>query len=431
MSASDLVSSYDFVFNYLQPQGDEIDGSYPYLLITTTSTIPGQVSVNVPGLGFHQTNWISNQALLNITLPTSVYLFGHQNQQNKSIIVRSEVPISVHAMYVYASYRTTGFSVLPTTLLGQEYFVSSFEPHDSEQSEFSIAALDVQTQVTIDTRNTPSGGLQTQQLTLEPYQSWQFISTNDLTGARIRASRPVCVMSGATGVRLEATTGGPEYLIQNLLPVKNLGTRYVLSPFVGRTSGFIYRLIATEDNTVLNFPRDSSTVTLEVAGRDIHQGSSDEVVVVISNKPILVAQFAKSHHSDSLGDTFMLIIPPITSRDMGDITFPVTYLSTSSEQQSYVSVTVPCEHVDELILDDQATNWVDNRLEVDIESTLYCVVRQPVSPGVHKLSVSSQGKFPYDAFVYGFGKYVAYALSLWRDQERDTKSITASSSKGK
>ena len=405
----------DYVFTFLEPQNDEITNSLPYLLVTTSSINPTSVSVSVPGISFHNVSTVSREKLANISLPIEIYLTGTA-KQDKAVFVHSEARVFVHAVYIYKNYRSTGFSVFPTTLLGQSYVVSSNDPDDYEFSEYSITALDEATAVEV--LHPSSVSFTTFRISLEAYQTYQKKSPIDLSGTFIRADKPVSVMSGGSAIHVGSTLGGPEYMIQHVPPIERLGTTYILAPFKDRTSGYETRVIATEPGTEISTAEGSAALRLQrtldsYRYYDITQSTS--VLRITASKPVLVAQFAKSYNADTHGDTFMLIVPPIQTAAKEDISFPVTTLAATADVRSYLSITIDCEHISAITVDGAAIfdTSVWDKQEVAIGQTSYCVLQREYNHGVHHIMTPGQN-VPYEAIVYGFSqKYVAYAFNLW------------------
>ena len=389
------------MFSFLEPRKNN---GISYLLITTSSFSPVSVSVSIPGISFANETVVWRETLANISLPTDVYMKG-TGKQNKAVVVHSEAQIFVHAVYSYRKYHSTGFSIFPTSLLGRKYFVSSYTPDDTEWSEFSITALDTITTVDI----YESGGHSV--VTLSPYQSYQMQSMNDVTGTEIIADKPVSVMAGSSGSYVNHSDGSTEYLIQHIPPVNQLGTSYVLAPFIDRSSGYVFRIIATEPQTVVNVTGLTQLVNIS-QGR-FYEMEAETMQAVVGNKPILVAQYSKSHHTDTFGDAFMLIIPPIKAVPKEDISFPVTTLTQSAELTSYLSITVACDHQSSISVDGItviANEW--NVLQVTAGEMVYCVLRRNFDHGVHHITTPGRN-VPFEAIVYGFSTHVAYTFTLW------------------
>ena len=364
----------------------------------------------MPGILFNNLSTVSREKLANISLPTDVYLRGTA-KQNKAVFVHSEARIFVHAVYIYKSYRSTGFSVFPTTLLGQSYVVSSAEPDSSEYSEYSITALDEATTVEVVGR----GSRFYATINLEAHQTYQEKSLTDLSGTLIRADKPVSVMSGASAVHVGSQLGGPEYMIQHIPPFEQLGTTYILTPFNDRPSGYEAKVITTEPDTV---------ITTTVGGGPEQRAVNvvfinitlTSVVIFTASKPILVAQFAKSYNTDSHGDAFMLIVLPIKAVAKEDVSFPVTTLAASADVTSYLNIKLACENSSSITVDGVTIldTGVWDKQEVAIGQTTYCIFQREYDHGVHHIMTPGQN-VPYEAIVYGFShKNIAYVFSLWR-----------------
>ena len=275
-----------------------------------------------------------------------------------------------------------------------------------------MTALDKATTVDIILKS----GIIIPSITLPPYESYQKKSSTDLTGTYILADKPVSVLSGSSGSHVGSTEGGPEYMIQHIPPIEHLGTSYVLAPFRDRHSGYVSRVIATEPNTTIDFIGSTNSrlsVVKNMSG-DFVENEETSIKAIVANKPVLVAQFALSHQTDSFGDTLMLIVPPIQAVAKEDISFPVTTLAANADARSYLSITIACDHMNSVSVDGHTIDLrVWNYEQIAIGQTSYCVLQRGYDHGVHHIITPGQ-KVPYEAIVYGFShKYVAYAFTLW------------------
>ena len=95
-------------------------------------------------------------------------------------------------------------------------------------------------------------GGQEYQVTLTTYQSYRFDGgrSEDLTGTYIASDNPIDVISRNFS-QVPITNGTTDVLMVQNLPLKSLGTGFILSPFLGRESGYFYKVITANTTTTL------------------------------------------------------------------------------------------------------------------------------------------------------------------------------------
>ena len=243
-----VIGNEDFEVVFAIPEVNTIvENKPPRVLISTTSLNPTSVTLSVPGNDIQHDVIVTRYDYADITLPTLVRLKQGDGLQNRTVIVRASALVSVLVIdNEYGSH--DGFVALNSQQLGTQHYIASYKPyHSSDPSFFCLCALGETTQVTIKTR---AG--QEYDVTLSAYQSYRFDGEifEDLTGTFINSNKPVSVISGIfTWVPI--TIGNIDSLMVQNLPLKSWGTNFVLSPFFGRDSGYIYRVITANTSTSL------------------------------------------------------------------------------------------------------------------------------------------------------------------------------------
>ncbi|MDQ3032249.1 MAG: IgGFc-binding protein [Myxococcota bacterium] len=237
----------------------------------------------------------------------------------------------------------------------------------------------------------------------------------DLTGSRITADRPISVFSGHTCADVPHTAGACDHLETQLAPVPTWGERFATTPMrdPGTSAPNLVRIVAARDDT---------TVTIDPPQRD-HQGamvstveldSGEHVELIIGaaieiegDQPIQVAQMMVGQHISD---------PPL---ERGD---PALTVLVPEEQfrRTYVFVTpssytpvvngqsyllVSREPGDAITLDDREVTATWERVG-DREVALV-----PVGGGTHRLSASE----PVGLIAYGLGEYTSYAYPAGLD----------------
>ena len=396
----------EFIFAFPTPR---YTGGIPYVMITTTSSSPIHVNTSVPGVGFTNSIVVSRHVLGNVSLPTSAYPSG-DGKYNRSIIIRAGGDVSVYGMYGYHSYRSyeqaAGFLVMPTSMLGKKYIVASYALHHySNPAEITVTALNHQTHIKVDIK---IGGAD-QEFVLQPYESCQVSSEIDLTGSIIVADQPVSVMSGMKCANIPVHKSNCEYIAIHLIDVKSYRTHFVLFPFPGQSSNYIFRVIAAERSTKLHiFGIQSEQLVIDLESGRFYEGNSDDIMYISSNKPVMVVHYAQGSTVDSYADPSMIFVPPVSSF-ASSVVFPVTTLPARAPQQTYIIVIILCKYSDNILVDGEYTEWSDilTTSITGLESQ-FCVHRKAVLPGVHSVS-----RFPeeghFSVIVHGVSIYSSYA----------------------
>ncbi|XP_072042618.1 uncharacterized protein [Amphiura filiformis] len=364
-------------------------------------------TVSVPGIEFNQSANLTSVQNVNIVLPheAAFYNVGYSAKRSVAVIVTATDVVSVHGYYgAYRGY--DGFFVLPTTALDNEYFAVGY-PFAFYSSEFAVTAIEDNTTVVI--KGQPP-------VSLQQYESYQFFG-DDVTGLLITADKPVSVISGHQCAKIPSDSSSScDYIMENIPPVKTLGNHYLLTPFLGRTSGYVYRIVAALSGiTNVTISGRNRTVVSLSAGQ-FYEGNvaSDEMLVVTADNSIMVAQYAKGgRDTDGVGDPFMVVIPP-TQRFTNNVTFPVVALTSLDNDppwfvtRYFLSIISGCDSMNSFHLDETPLGVENISLLQTTPDGEYCVLRTPVNPGFHSVT------HPLASFlvlVYGFAYRRGYGYA--------------------
>ena len=352
-------------------------------------------------------------------MPESARVDFGTGKNSKTIIVRSNGFVSVFGID-NEHYAGDGFFVLPSSQLGTRYRIASYTPQkkgdgSSFPSFFSVSAL-ANDETLIDFM-TKSG--EEYSIRLAPFESFRFDGEDneDITGTVLVAGKPVAVLSGVQAdIPANVQTGG-DGLLSMFPPEESWGTNFVMAPYMERKSGYLYRVISTNQTTTLTI---SNVGTIQIQGNECYEGdvTGDTMVRIISDLPVMVVQYMKgfSTESPNKGDPSMLIIPPLQS--FGSyVTFPVIP-RTRTGHVFYINVIIDCINAPGLIFDDSTPMSGWNTLKTSDNE--FCAVRGNVGSGVHSVGHSNPlVKFSViiynsqelaSSYVYpaGFGKYLYF-----------------------
>ena len=390
---------------------------------TDTTTIYG--TYNVAGNGSRRVT-ISSWDIVEAT--------GSEQILNKGIHLISEKPVNVYALS-YSENSSDVAVIYPVESLGTKYYAMCYTPTVSENpngtylhgrnSEFLVVAANDSTEIEI----TPS--VETDQLkpkgvpfkiTLHKGQVYQVQSKNrnnqntrnqgDLTGSMIKSTKPVAFYSGSLSTTVPANSCCWDHLYEQIPPVHSWGKEFYIVPLKSRLSDR-YRIMACEDNTTINVGVNLP-VFLNQAEFYEFELDHDNPVRVLSDKPIMIAQFSQSRDVDNSytsgnGDPFMIILSPIT-QNKNDVTF-VAYESNQIKKY-FLNIISLTSETGNLHLTDSSGN------EIPISNSFqsfpgreYSYAQVTLSNGTYRLWNTKADK-GFLAYVYGYGGVESYGYGV-------------------
>ncbi|MEO7047353.1 MAG: PKD domain-containing protein, partial [Ferruginibacter sp.] len=362
----------------------------------------------------------------------------------KSIKVKTDSGQSAVVVYAqqWAGARSAATLVLPSNVLGKQYYAFSFTQLGVDfnsylaRSQFQIIAIQPNTVVQV----TPKlNGIIQPQFTItlpnagDMYQyqpTGADAATVDITGTYIVSLAsgtggclPIAVFSGSSNLTMNTNTcaGGTnsyDPLWQQMYPISSWGKNFGFMPFQNYPAGNPYRVMASEDNTSLFF--NGSLVAILNKG-DIYPATYTSSPLLLNkptsisaDKPICVAQYAQKANcagngtNQNLGDPDMVILNPI-EQNINDITI------FSSKKQAITN-----QWVNVLLKTSATPNF---KIAKDGGAlNLPTATWQPFTslPGYSYLSESLVGVSTarlyspdtgFNAIAYGFGADESYAYS--------------------
>lgn len=347
--------------------------------------------------------------------------------------ITSEDDITVYALN-QAVTTSDAFLVLPTDVLGKNYFVMAYNSDGSNflqsiswtPSQFGIIATEDNTDVQIiPSSPTHKSQLNVQNVKLnrgEAYFVQSLITENsphnDLTGTEIISSNPIAVFSGHQRAKIPYNTIGESFsrdcLIEQLPPVKVWGKNALLVPYaqpsqITVSGNDLFRILSAYDSTQI-FINGGFITTLNRG--EFYEGELRNSARMTASNPVLVAQFKKTSATTpeyKLSDPFMMIIPPkeqflkscrvINNQAYelsGDnVTFEKVYL------EHYIIIVSPDDFIQTVQLDNQP---VPTSAFLPISGSGYSFANIRVNEGVHTIDADE----PVGVYVYGYGYANSY-----------------------
>ena len=311
-----------FVPPVWQMAGVPEDFSSPSLLCISTSFPEASVNITTADGSYVRDLNIVAGSTDTVSLDDSFMLLTTPNnntvEDNRGLIVTSDFPIQV--LYILdADLNKNLVTIKEFEAQGRSFRVgsqtrtliqSSAGIAREEHHFISVMATEDNTNITITTTHVIQGATSPVMINLDRGESYLVINDDfnvSLTGALVTSDKDIVVSSGsqhtsATGVTED--DGG----VDQVVPVRNIGTEYVLvrgDVFPIQDYGIV---VATENNTVVSV--DGTTIATINAGDFVEvnaQGALGNGTLIQGSKPIYVYHVSGL----SLGEVGMALLAPI------------------------------------------------------------------------------------------------------------------------
>ena len=345
-------------------------------------------------------------------------------------IVSFDGKIAVHAFN--ERFRSAdGTVVLPLGALGKDHYITShFEVNPSanlninNESTLLVVATEDNTQIEITTtENSISGPGKTwtkgrsEEIILNRGQSYQIKARGDLTGSRVRVvgdnadeCKKIAVFGGNKWTSVGACPPGNanDHLYEQAYPVNTWGTSFVHTALLGRSSGELVKVLASEDNTEVRVNGILQTKVLNRGEWLSLEFGANESGKIDTSKPASVTVFSKSQSCNSIsdplrnnGDPFMITYSPteqlLTQLDFNAIKLPAIV-------NHYVNIVVKTGEENQTKLNGI---FVGNKFTVLQADPNFSVAQIEILEGVNQLSNPAG----FTAYVYGFGDLESYGYA--------------------
>jgi PKD repeat protein len=354
--------------------------------------------------------------------------------EKKGIYINSNGNISVYA-FNERSRSADGTVILPLPTLGKDYLITShyevmdddvrnksplpnYFPNVNDESTLLVVAVEDNTFVEITPSVfTISGKIPNKPftVTLNTGDTYQVKAKDDLTGTRVRVlgenvsdCNNIAVFGGNKWTSVGNCGAANDHLFQQAYPVNTWGTDFIHIPLLGRSSGELIKVLASEN--------DTDVIVDGVSKGALNAGKfftldipANKTAVITTSKPASVTVFAKSQECNdpnqalfTNGDPFMITYSP-NQQLLKEITFNALQLPVI--ENHYVNIIVKSASVDKTFLDNQA---VGNQFKAVPQSNGYSFAQIAISSGVHSLA-NADGLIGY---VYGFGSLESYGFAV-------------------
>ena len=355
---------------------------------------------------------------------------GSESIQEKGIHLQSDSLLNVYAMN-WSINSSDAAVIFPTDALGTEYYAMCYTPHVSgngkdngngRNSEFAVVASEDNTTVIITPTKVTDQGKAANvpfSVILNKGEMYQVQSENlpipkwpgqgDLTGSYIKSNKPVAFYSGslATTVPYGADIRAWDHLYEQIPPLHSWGRKFITVPLKTRHED-TFRILAAEDNTLVQIGNQTSTVSLNKGQFYEFMLKYNQPSLIDSNKPVLLAQYSNSVSVDSLytggdGDPFMVIVSPV-NQTREKVAF-VAYNSDQIKDKYFVNVIVRNDALGKIKLDGNVISFTT------LGTTGYSYVQATIAQGNHVLETTEPGK-GFIAYAYAYGGYESYGYGV-------------------
>ena len=421
----------DFWFGFMESRNYQSD-HYLEITITASEATTFRITTGPQEQPFGGVYSIEANSSIPVNIPWKlVEAIGSEEIEDKGIRLFSEKPVNVYALNWNQNSADVAV-IYPVGSLGTEYFGMCYYPDidmtdpetgNGRNSEFLIVAIENATTVEI----TPSRVTHklipkdsTFTVVLNKGQVYQVQSENlpgtrqegqgDLTGSHIKSNKPVAFYSGSLSTQVPTGKCCWDHLYEQIPPVHSWGLEYYLTPLKTRKQDR-YRIIASQNNTHIHITGRTSVI---INRGEFHElvANQDELIRVLADKPVMVAQFSQSvtvdqPQSTGDGDPFMIILSPV-NQSRNDVTF-VAYKSPDLGLEGYTGIT---KYFVNIITADSETENI--RLNGEpVEEFLkfpeggFSFAQVPIEAGTHHLQNMNE-EVGFLAYVYGFGGVESY-----------------------
>ena len=309
------------------------------LYLTSDVSAAGTVDVNGGSIPFTVVaNQITTIQFTQSTTPSNSVVYNNQLEgigTKKGIHISSNKPIVVYAHILNAA-RSGSTLVLPTNVLGKEYYASSYDPKDltsADRSEFAVVATVDNTTVEITPAGPDAAGVHAAnmpfQITLSKGDVYQYQSNYDLTGTHIKSiatgnvsCQPIAVFSGSTRSFIGcANAGSGDNLYQQLFPFASWGQLYYTAPFIRRAYD-VFRIIVQDTSTTVSVNGTPLSKSSLIRSRFYEFNTQGNNIgnVISADKPVCVFQYMITQGCDGVESDPEMIILNAVDQTLSDIT---------------------------------------------------------------------------------------------------------------
>lgn len=382
------------------------------VMITAKTNTSGRVEM--PLSGWSQEFTVAANQVSLIRLPRDAENQGSERIAKGGVRVTADDPVSVY-IHQYHSFRAEATIILPVEAIDREYYIMSYNSIFRDGRDFPSQFLLVATQdeTEIDIRvsdNTLQGKGAGSTFTVklnagETYQVQTRSAGEDLTGTYIQSDKKLAVFGGCRWTEVPTGCNLRDNLLEQMYPVNTWGRRFVTIPSA-RVSYDIYRIMAAEDNTVVEIDGPSPRVFNLDAG-EFAEYQASSAAYISADKPILTAQYLIGSGCNGLGigdPAFVLLNSIEQTRNI------VTLYNSSFEniQENYINIIAQTSDIANIRIDGQTVDAAGGTFVSVGANADFSYAQIRVQAGGHTVSSGGCGVI---VTAYGYGEIESYAYS--------------------
>ncbi|XP_072216939.1 IgGFc-binding protein-like [Excalfactoria chinensis] len=398
---SAMFRGKEFLVAFLQNSDEAVRPNL--LLFLTSYSSSTQVTLTASDGTFDETFIIREVQTISVSIPGALELVNKRISQ-KSLLVTSTKDVSV-VVSSSKTYSIGATAVLPTAMLGTEYFVVT--PNDADNmglkefavvagKEPSIVSIKVKGKIYFQRRIYRSGS--TLSIPLSPYQSLQLQSEDDLSGTKVTSDHAVAVLSGHTCAKIRS---GCDYVVEQLLPVSAWGKTYIVPPNPLQKAHDLVYVVAAKAASISYYEgNEASAKNMEAGEVGVFKTKPNSPFYVNSTAAIQVVFFFTGSKGYFVWeDPFLLNIPPVSS-------YCASYRFTGLNTYNYVLLVAKTSGIINAFTQKKATNgeWRG------IPGTEFSWSMQSLSGSEGRWS-SGHKEETFGLLGFGFQKYAGYGFA--------------------
>lgn len=269
----------------------------PIYAIHITALTQAKVSVHIPGKNFFNEFTVPANTVYKYTFPFSdLEPRGSGVKSQNAIFIESDEEISVVAVH-NRNYFSSTTLLLPNKLTGLEHIVLAAQDSSllHSPSSFLVIPQFDNTEVQITLNQSTGGGKLS--VTLNRGETYQFQSSDNLSGTMVKSDKAIHLFGGAKQASI-LCRDDDSHVYFSVPPIAFADTLYYTRPNKYLHNASYIEVCAVEDNTV--FQIKDASFKLDRKGDFIIQKLSGSTPIR-SNKPILVAQMNRGTSGNSIG----------------------------------------------------------------------------------------------------------------------------------
>ena len=408
------------------------NGGTASISIMTTDSQPVSYFIEGPGISFQQNGTVSADNEARIQLPSTAEVTSLV-EQNKGIYLKtSSDSVTVIGQNLHIARTADTFLALPIVKLSVSMYVyfgitapqSVPIYHDYDpvvlivgSEDNTIMKLTVTQSVTISVGSTATNLIPGNEnsFVINRLQTVFIQSDEDLSGTKVVTNKPVSVYSGHECSTLRSDGSYCDYLIEQVPPTVFWDRVHYVIPLSSRSS-YIIKIVAAHDSTSINVYCNNllkSSYTVD-EGKYIDMTLSvQEYCAIVSNKEVLVAQFAPSYEGVArYGDPMMMLLSPTVQYNY-NFKFSTMLSTILPNYEHYINIIVLAQYYqpDEIYLiaggvstSLNTQKWVPVKVNNSIEAYATCI---NIPEGVTEVTHNNKAAL-MTTVVYGFTNLEGY-----------------------